>query len=130
MTPTEYVSVIHELGDISANHSMNFTTILIAYLVAAYLAGSKLTGFQAWAVTILYSAFAIFPAGSCVGVYRSSIHVANRFLEEYPNEALNYIDTGSTNYLGTWLIGGIFFLAWTTSIAFMINVRTNSSRVI
>jgi hypothetical protein len=109
MDKYQALETLYVMRGVAAQDAMNFFTLLSAYLIVAYIAGSKLTAFQVWAISILYSVFSLGPiAGFYVGVLDMK-------LIEYGNPVLQ------TEF--PMLVPVIMGLAWAISIYFMYNVR-------
>lgn len=49
-----------------AGDAMNFFAIICTYLIVAYAVGARLTTFQVWSISILYTVYASFPL---IGTY-------------------------------------------------------------
>lgn len=90
-----------------------YLSVLSAYLAVAYLAGDKLTKFQLYSITVIYSAWV-------------AIQFAGFFqLNSLGNDIVFYT-TGIDNSI-PYLIGQIVVLAsWLLSLAFMRHSRTQS----
>ena len=103
------LETIYVIRGVGAQDAMNFFTLLSAYLVVAYLAASKLTTFQVWAISILYSVFSL---GPILGFYLAVVD-------------MNSIEHGARvpQVEIPWLVPSVMFLGWGVSIYFMINAR-------
>ena len=93
-----------------------YLTLTFAYLTAAYFAGAKLSRFQAFAISGLYSAGAAIALMSCVNqlMYFSAV------LEEYPDIAARSAVSGDfwIYYIAPLLAVGIV-----VSLYFMWDIR-------
>jgi len=124
MTPAEYTELIIMLRDSTGLHATNAIGLFTAYIVAMYLAGSKLSRFQLTLVTNRDTIFFVAPARTAIESLSHSYLVANRLLTEYPDQ--EYI-VGSSNMITEQaasfpLIAG-FTAAWVGSIVFVWDIR-------
>ena len=108
------LETIYVIRGVLAQDAMNYFTIFSAYLIITYLVGDKLTNFQAYAVSLLYSVFCL---GPIVGFYLAVID-------------LNTIDHGARapQVEIPYLVPSIMLLSWLVSIIFMVNVRKRSKK--
>lgn len=107
----------YEMMDLQDGSSANLTqgyaifiSILFAYLAAAYFVGRKLSRFQVWTVTSIYSAFVILFLG---GLFDNALHVAR----------LNKFIYGVDYTIGVSLIFVVLTASWIMSLIFMANAR-------
>lgn len=93
-----------------SNQLTVFSSILFAYIAAAYLVGSKLSRFQMWSITLIYCVFEIF---NIIGLFiiATSLIVTSYVLRE--------IDISIVLYA----TGIACILAWIMSIIFMLQTR-------
>lgn len=124
MTPAEYTELIVMLRDSTGLHATNAVGLFTAYIVAMYLAGSKLSRFQLGLVTTLYSIFYIAPARTAIESISHSYLLANRLVIEFPDQdyivrTSNFVSQEAATFP---LIAG-FALAWIGSIAFVWDIR-------
>jgi len=102
---------------------MATTSVLFAYIVSAYLVGNKLSKFQVFAISSLYSIYFTFPVLATFGEQRRIQSLGERFNEDHPAEFLHYYAEGSAvEYL---MYGGLIisFIAWALSLYFMYDCR-------
>ena len=123
ISPAEYLELLSISSANTGQFSVATTSVLFAYIVAAYLVGAKLTKFQAIAISCLYSIYFTFPVLATIGEQRRIENLGRRFQEEYPIEFQHYYSEGSAaEYL---MYGGlvISLIAWALSIYFMYDCR-------
>ena len=111
MENLQTLDVMYAIRAVAAEDGMNFFTLLSAYLVVAYVVGSKLSTFQVWAISLLYT---LFSTGPLTGFYLSALDA----------KSLNHI-YGAPQMDYPWLVPTIMALGWVLSIAFMIDARRN-----
>ena len=111
MEEYQALEAMYAVRDVMASDAMNFFAIMSAYLIAAYAVGERLTTFQVWSISLLYTVYASFPL---VGTY-----IAVTDLWGLEARAPH----GATNYFS--LIPWVSALGWATSIVFMIHARRN-----
>jgi hypothetical protein len=104
---------IYTMRGIAAQDGMNFFTILSAYLVVAYVAGSKLSAFQVWGISILYSLFSLGPI--------MAMHIS--VVDMHP---LPYAKAHSVWSNGAASLSTVMGLMWVLSIVFTIDARRRS----
>ena len=111
MDEYQILESLHVIRGVAAQDAMNFFTIVSAYLVVAYLAGPKLSTFQVWSISILYS---LFSFGPIVAVAISLQDISTLpYASEHPGWFRGAICL-------PWVMG----FAWVLSIVFMLNSRT------
>jgi len=93
-----------------------YLTVVTTYLVAAYLAGAKLTSFQALLTTSLFVAFALVFTFGSVAFFRSSTEITARFGSE--------VGIPTFPILIAWVIGCTEILGILGSLKFMFDVRS------
>jgi hypothetical protein len=130
MSPAEYFELINIADYSASSHAMNAVTIYCAYLVATYLVGSKLTFFQAVALTAIYSAFFTLPTlASLNSIKLVMVHI-QQFQAAHPDLYQVY----SSDRLGIfkghffysyvlYTISIVWVVAWILSILFMVSKR-------
>lgn len=112
------------LRDSVGLHAMNAVGLFTAYIVAMYLAGSKLRKFQLALVTILYSLFYFAPVRAAIEALNHAYLLASRLLVEYPDQ--QYIAGSSlvvSQEAATYPLIIGFALAWIGSIVFVWDIR-------
>ena len=110
MDEYQVFEAVYTMRGIAAQDGMNFFTILSAYLVVAYVAGSKLSIFQVWTISILYSLFSLGP------IMAMDISIVDLHL-------LPYAKTHPVWSNGATFLSTIMGLMWALSIVFMIDAR-------
>jgi hypothetical protein len=81
-----------------------------AYLATAYLVATKLTRFQLWAITILYSALVLVTTAGYIGLSSQASALA--------------LQRSGVDQISLFIgIGATFILAWILSLAFMWHSR-------
>ena len=111
MTNFELTEVALSYNSAILEQATVFISVLSAYLIAAYLVGTKLDRFQLLSITIIYSLFNAFLIFGFFSISSGMIHVVY---------VLSGTDITVTNY-GT---GALYFVAWVLSIFFMIKIRS------
>ena len=131
MSPTEYLDLIATYGTAAATHVMNCVSLIFAYLVAAYLAGEKLTPFQVRSVSLIYSIFILFPAISGLDAVSKSFALTREFQLEHPSLSEAYYPGGRWDgtFSQIWLVALAFviFASWVLSLIFMARIRSHHS---
>jgi len=94
-----------------------YLTVVTTYLVAAYLAGEKMTLFQAFLTTSLFTVFALVFTFGSVAFFQSTTEITARFGEEVG------ISTFPIQY--AWAIGFAEIFGILGSLRFMFDVRSN-----
>ena len=126
MEPAEYLELIEIAIDAAGVHAMNVVTVLISYLVAGYLVGSKLTRLQIGLLTVVYSIFYVFPTVGAVGTLRRAMTYVEGFIEEYPALALSYVDPPFDGF--HYILLSVFIFGWAVSVIFVISIYRQSTR--
>jgi hypothetical protein len=107
MNEYEIIEATYAIRQAGATDVSSFFTVLSAYLVVAYLVGDKLSKFQLWSITGLYTLYLYFPI--------AATHIAVADLAQ-----LDAVPPGA-EYLRFVLV-----LMWLVSIVFMIQKRRES----
>ncbi len=129
MSPAEYLELMSMASANTGQHAMATTSVLFAYLIAAYLVGSSLSRFQVFTISSLYSIYFTLPVLATLGEQRRIQNLGRRFLEEFPEEYQQYYETGSAleYMIVTSLL--VSFIAWALSIYFMYDCRKKNLKV-
>ena len=90
MTEFEYLSLITQLGEAAAYHSMNFITLLFAYILVAYFAGRQLSNMQIWLTTGIYSTFLLAPVTANIRALDSLSKLGGEFSEKFPQSIIEF----------------------------------------
>ena len=128
MSEAEFIELIEMGFNDAAFHAMNYVSILFAFLIMAYLVGRRLSKFQVWSVSILYSIFIILPAFGTIRTFALATKLIGSFHVEYPEPASNYFPFYSVADLFTLLISIVLAAAWVLSIIFLLNSRFTDDR--
>ncbi len=104
MNEYEIIEATYAIRQTGATDVSSFFTVLSAYLVVAYLVGDKLSKFQVWSISGLYTVYLYFPIAA------AQIAVSDLAL-------LDALPPGA-QYLRFVLV-----LMWLVSIVFMIQKR-------
>ena len=112
MDEYQALEAIYTIRGVAAQDAMNFIAVLSAYLIVAYLVGSKLSQFQLWSISVLYSLFSLGPIWG--------FHIAILDMN-----ASQYAGTHPTYLKSAGYIPLIMLFAWALSIAFMLEARRN-----
>ena len=123
MSPAEHIELINQAFDLIANSTMNFISVLFAYLCTAFLVGSRLTQFQVWSLTVLYTIFLTFPGTAAVSNNLKVIELRKWFAEEHPVDSARL--SGGVPLGAVYLVCGILIIAWMLSLLFMLRARRN-----
>ena len=120
MSIAEHIELIVSTRDAVGGHADNFMTVLFAYLVMVYLVSDKLTRFQIWSISLIYSAFLFLPANAVI----QDLQIINAhtlsFYMAYPVEATEYLPNSSV-YPAVCITLAIF--NWLLSVGFTIQRR-------
>lgn len=87
-----------------------------------YFVGDKLSTFQAWLVSIVYSVFLALPINGAVQDFRTTNALAAEFHAQFPMEAQKFIAETPT-FWPAFLI--VAFASWVLSIGFLLVTRRN-----
>ncbi len=123
MTEYEIIDAFVSLRMEIAQHSMNFASVLFAYLIAAYFVGSKLTRFQVAVITVLYILWSPAPI---TAAYDASIALRELYQQ---NQDVLSVEMGRLLFLFDYPAVAIATagLSWVMSIIFMAQVRASKS---
>lgn len=109
-----------ELSQIGLTFNMSFQnqiaifiSILFAYIVAAYLVGSKLNKFQLWSITTIYSLFSVLTLSALYNLGTGIVHTT-------------YLAQGEDITFTANSAVAICVLAWILSIIFMVQIRRSA----
>ncbi|MEN8445696.1 MAG: hypothetical protein ABG776_11865 [Cyanobacteria bacterium J06555_13] len=130
MSPAEHIELINQSFELTANGTMNYIAVLFAYLGTAFSVGSRLTKFQVWSLTALYTVFLSFPGTAAVTNNLKVIALRKWFAEEYPDESARISVesariSGELSLEAVYLFGAILIIAWMLSLLFMFYSRRN-----
>ncbi len=117
MSPAEFIELISATRDGIGGHINNFITVLFAYLVMTYFVADKLSKFQMWGLTLIYSAYEFLPARAALQEIQMLSALLSQFHEQHPAEAGLYIPFGQTNPIPFMVIAAT---SWGLSVAFMV----------
>ena len=95
-----------------------YLTVITTYLVAAYLAGAKLTRFQALLTTSLFVVFALVFTFGSVAFFRSSTEITARYGSE--------VGIPTFPIVFAWIIGCVEIFGILGSLKFMFDVRSGN----
>jgi hypothetical protein len=107
MSEFETLQAVYAIRTAGAADVINFFTVLSAYLVVAYLVGDKLSSFQLWTISGLYSVYQYFP----IAALQIAVGDLARFDAAPP---------------GANLLAVLLTAMWFVSIVFMIQKRRGS----
>ena len=124
MTEYEIIDAFISIRTEAAGHVMNFVSVLFAYIVAAYLVGSKMSPSQASMITILYVLWSPAPM---MAVYDGTFALRDLYINY--QDVLS-IELGASPLVTTapMLVTGGMIFGWLVSIVFMFQVRATSKR--
>ena len=107
MNEYEMIEATYAIRQAGAADVTSFFTVLSAYLIVAYLVGDKLSRFQLWAISGLYTLYLYFPI------------VAAQF-------AVSDLALLGAAPPGAEFLTAVLVLMWLVSIVFMIQKRRES----
>lgn len=107
MNEYEMLQTVYAIRATGGADALNFFSVLSAYLAVAYLVGDKLSSFQLWGISDLYSLYLYFPA---VAVQFAVVDLMK----------LNAAPPGAS------FIAIVFASMWVVSIVFMLQKRRES----
>ncbi len=125
MTEYEIIDTIISVRADIAQHSMNFVSVLFAYILAAYLVGSKLSRFQVSMITILY---VLWSPGPILAAYDGAVALQDLYVH---HRAVLSVEMGASPLMATapLVVSAAMLLAWVISVVFMIQVRVTSTKM-
>lgn len=124
MTELELYMAFVQVASYSDAHIQNFTALLFAFLIAAYLVSHKLDRVMVGIVLSLYSAMALrytfvyFNASDDVVAMAAQL----RKLAAMPDSNIAWLEIGPVHIFYT-AVAGIMFLCYLASIAFFFRTR-------
>jgi hypothetical protein len=118
MTEFETVEAATIYLELGVGASMNFVTILFAYLIAAHLVGSTLPKLIAAGISLIYTMFQIIHFGGMIGNMQRAAAGGEFLAREYPNSWAVIADVLSLE-TALVLIGLPMLLSWLGSIYYM-----------
>ena len=110
MNEFEAIEAIYAIRGVTADDAMNFISMVSGYLAVAYFVGDKLSKFQMWAVTGLYSVWVI---GPIAGFYTGVIDMAR----------LGGMEAAPMVRYPLW-VPVLMGASWVVSVLFMLQVRS------
>jgi hypothetical protein len=119
MADYQTLQTAYIIREVLAAEGMNALAIISSYLVVAYFVGPKLSRFQLWAISILYTVFCLGPLD---GFYIAALDLKSLNQGEQGSRTLEL--PLAVEY--PWMIPAIIVLGWIMSIVFMINARRSS----
>jgi hypothetical protein len=125
MSEADLIELIQNGMSNTAFHCMNYAYILFAFLAMSYLVGGKLTGLQAWSISILYTVFLILPAGGSVREFAITAQLISTFHENFPESAPLYFPNNNVADFVPAFIGFVLLGAWVLSLAFFTSTRSS-----
>ena len=120
MDPSEFIELITATRAGVGGHVANFITVLFAYLIVIYFVAEKLSRFQAWGLTLIYSFYQVLPVNAAAQEIQMLGALLSQFHEQHSVEAGIYIPFGQTQPI-VFLV--IAIGSWCLSVAFMIQQR-------
>ena len=129
MTERDYIELIIMARNSAGTNAATFISVLFAYLVTSYVAGTNLHKLQAWGISIIYTLFAVQPIyGSFLDV-GLNFALQAEFYKSFPEAATIYY--GGTP-IGQWMrvfVPAILSLAWLASILHLLYVRKSKKKL-
>ncbi len=121
MTEYELADLFTSLSAEAGRSTMDFVTVLFAYLVVAHLVGATLDRAYVAIVTVIYSIFAIWPI---LGTYQAGSMMYNiTQAHQELSQTLGLSVDFNPGYVPFVVLGS----AWILSLAYMYRVRKNAS---
>jgi Na+/melibiose symporter-like transporter len=120
MNTSDYIELLLLARQAGAGSAMNFVGLVFAYFVMVYFVGTRLTTFQIWIVSAVYTVFLTFPMNGAIQDFRTTNALAADFHANFPVEASNFIAETPTLWQ-FFVVAAI--AAWLLSIAFAVNTR-------
>jgi ABC-type transport system involved in cytochrome c biogenesis permease subunit len=120
MSESELLGAYHASGEIWLGLLTIFISVLFAYLVAAYLVGSKLGRTQMAITTGIFTVLSSFLIFAMHGVTSRMSQLATEIREINP-ERIVPADSAIS-----FLLSGIFLLAFLAGVVFMVQVRRSA----
>ena len=118
MTDVELFDALMRSTELAVLASMNFLAILVAYLVAAYVAGRRIPGAVAVGTSIVYTMFLIPPFSGLVGNLRRAYDLGSVLHSQFPDSPLAG-DAVVPFYVSVALFGVPMTASWLGSLYFM-----------
>ena len=103
-------------------HILNFIYVMFGYVAVAYVVGERLSRFQVYAITALYTMFIPLPVIAGLEACETIISMYEEHWDTYPATTFKFIVPYSFE-----LIIATVFLSWAISITFMYQVRRNTA---
>ncbi len=120
MEPAEFIELIVTTREGIGGHVSNFVVVLFAYLVMTYFVAEKLSRFQVWGLSAIYSVYEFLPANAALQDIQTHGALVSQFYEQHPAEAAIYIVQGQSYPI---VFGLVALASWGLSIAFMVQRR-------
>ena len=121
MTEYELADLFTSLSAEAGRSTMDFVTVLFAYLVVAHFVGASLDRIYVAIVNVIFSVFAIWPI---LGTYQAgSMMYAVTHAHPELSQSLGLSVDFNPGYVPFVVLGS----AWILSLAYMYRVRRNAS---
>ncbi len=101
------IEAVYAIRQAGAADATAFFTTLSAYLAVSYLVGDKLSRFQLWTISILYTVYLYFP----IVATQTAVNDLARFGAAPP---------------GSEFLWAVLIVMWLVSIVFMVQKRRDS----
>ena len=121
MTEFDYLTLISSLRAENGAHTINYFSVLTAYLLAVYLVGRKIGFLLIILLTVLYSLFQLTIITSLNSAIVDIIGLSSRYASEYPLATV----PGMGEYIPTLQLA-ISVGGWLLSLIFMIYMAVTS----
>ena len=119
MTEYELLDLIASGTDQMADMFSLYLTVLSAYLLVGYIAGSKLTGLQFGGLTSL---FLFASTGQALGIYQNGVHIGDLYQKKQQLAALTAYESQYVANTNVWVVAMIVAIA--LSVFFIWQVRS------
>jgi hypothetical protein len=126
MDTSNYIELLLLARQAGASSAMNFVALVFAYFVMVYFVGTRLTDFQIWLVSAVYTVFLTFPMNGAIQDFRTTNALAADFHANFPTEATKFIAETPTIWQ-FFVVAAI--AAWLLSIAFAVSTRRSGASV-
>jgi hypothetical protein len=117
VTEYEYLQLAFDYGESVASSALNFATVVFAYVIAAHLAGNKLSKGFAFFITLSYSLFLLGPAFGIYARIDQMGRIAAQYRIAYPDGVFFRISV--PRFLLLFLSFVPPLVAWCGSIVYM-----------
>ena len=119
----DLIANIMAMGDGIASHIAIYLTLISGYLIAAFLAGKRLSKVQVSISTALYTLAYLFESLMLIAYFRGTSNAIDRYRAMDPDSGVGLVGDIGGSYLALIII----ILVYIASIWFMWNVRRGNN---